>query len=41
MAVSPEEMLRYRVMAYVLSLFKLVIVLLSHPGFSLPKGTVS
>lgn len=41
MAVSPEEMHRYRVMAYVLSLFKLAIVLLSHPGFCLPKGTVS
>lgn len=38
---SPEQMLRYRIMAYVLSLFNLVIGLLSRPGFSLPKGTVS
>lgn len=40
-AVSPEEMLRYRVMVYVLSLFKLVIILPLHPGFSLPKGKAS
>lgn len=40
-AVSPEEVFRYRVMAYVISLFKLGVVLLARPGFSPPKGTAS
>lgn len=40
-SVSPEHMLRHRIMAYKLSLFNLGIGLLSRPGFSLPKGTVS